>query len=179
MKLWWHVLGSLVPRHQIFRARPAALLKNRVWTLSLRKLGQVYIQWSVNWVLVTLSATSIVCFGAKKFASWVFVMMHNAFYFTWAISLVRQHADILVWLRPKFTSERVQTLFSDKSAGHVWKIWSGDKTMWWVAARCATEAFSTTCVVNIEECEDWSQWSETGSWSWVWIHLSNCCVCYH
>ena len=26
---------SLVPRHQIFRARPVALSKNRVWTLSL------------------------------------------------------------------------------------------------------------------------------------------------
>ena len=33
---------SLVPRHQIFRARPAALSKNRVWTLSLVKLGRNY-----------------------------------------------------------------------------------------------------------------------------------------
>ena len=29
--------NSLVPRHQIFRARPAALSKNRVWTRSLVK----------------------------------------------------------------------------------------------------------------------------------------------
>ena len=43
---------SLIPRHQIFRARPAALSKNRVWTLSLRKLGQVYLRRSVNWVIV-------------------------------------------------------------------------------------------------------------------------------
>ena len=41
--------GSLVPRHPIFRARPAALSKNRVWTRSLRKLGHVYIWRSVNW----------------------------------------------------------------------------------------------------------------------------------
>ena len=33
---------SLVPRHQIFRARPAALSKNRVWTPSLVKLGCNY-----------------------------------------------------------------------------------------------------------------------------------------
>ena len=33
---------SLVPRHQIFRARPAALSKNRVWTPSLVKLGRNY-----------------------------------------------------------------------------------------------------------------------------------------
>ena len=37
---------------QIFRARPADSSKNRVWTLSLRKLGQVYIWWEVNWVIV-------------------------------------------------------------------------------------------------------------------------------
>ena len=43
---------NLVPRHQIFRACPAALSKNRVWTLSLRKLGQVYIWRAVNWVIV-------------------------------------------------------------------------------------------------------------------------------
>ena len=33
---------------QIFRARPADSSKNRVWTLSLRKLGQVYIWRAVN-----------------------------------------------------------------------------------------------------------------------------------
>ena len=37
---------------QIFRARPADSSKNRVWTLSLRKLGQVYIWRAVNWVIV-------------------------------------------------------------------------------------------------------------------------------
>ena len=35
--------GSLVPRHQIFRARPVALSKNRVWTRSLVKLGRNYM----------------------------------------------------------------------------------------------------------------------------------------
>ena len=34
------IVPSLVPRHQIFRARPAALSKNRVWTRSLVKLGR-------------------------------------------------------------------------------------------------------------------------------------------
>ena len=34
--------ASLVPRHQIFRARSAALSKNRVWTRSLVKLGRNY-----------------------------------------------------------------------------------------------------------------------------------------
>ena len=37
---------------QIFRVRPADSSKNRVWTLSLRKLGQVYIWRAVNWVIV-------------------------------------------------------------------------------------------------------------------------------
>ena len=37
---------------KIFRARPADSSKNRVWTLSLRKLGQVYIRQAVNWVIV-------------------------------------------------------------------------------------------------------------------------------
>jgi len=47
-------------------------------------------------VLITLSATSSVCFGAKKFASWLFMMTHNAIYFTWGIWLVRQHDTTLV-----------------------------------------------------------------------------------
>ena len=37
---------------QIFHGRPADSLKNRVWTLSLRKLGQVYIWRVINWVIV-------------------------------------------------------------------------------------------------------------------------------
>ena len=37
-----HRDDSLVPRHQIFRVRPAALSKNRVWTPSLVKLGRNY-----------------------------------------------------------------------------------------------------------------------------------------
>ena len=37
---------------QIFRARPVDSSKNRVWTLSLRKLGQVYLWQSIDWVLV-------------------------------------------------------------------------------------------------------------------------------
>ena len=36
------VTDSLVSRHQIFRARHAALSKNRVWTPSLVKLGRNY-----------------------------------------------------------------------------------------------------------------------------------------
>ena len=67
---------------QIFRACPADSSKNRVWTLSLRKLGQVYIWRAVNWVIVgvnyIISDQHSVCFGAKKFASWLFMMTHNA-----------------------------------------------------------------------------------------------------
>ena len=37
---------------QVFCVRPADPSKKRVWRLSLRKLGQVYIQRSVNWVIV-------------------------------------------------------------------------------------------------------------------------------
>ena len=74
-------------------------------------------------MLITLSATSSICFAGKKFASWLFVMTHNAIYFTWATWLVWQNANMLVWLRPSFTSECVQTLFFDKGAGRVWKIW--------------------------------------------------------
>ena len=46
----WAVL--VLSPDQIFRTRPADSSKNRVWTLSLRKLGQVYIWWAVNWVIV-------------------------------------------------------------------------------------------------------------------------------
>ena len=42
-------------------------------------------------------------------------MTHNAIYFIWAIWLARKHAIMLVWLRPSFTSECVQTLFFDKA----------------------------------------------------------------
>ena len=45
-------VGLVSSPDQIFRARPADSSKNRVWTLSLRKLGQVYIWWAVNWVIV-------------------------------------------------------------------------------------------------------------------------------
>ena len=45
-------LGVVSSPDQIFRARPADSSKNRVWTLSLRKLGQVYIWRAVNWVIV-------------------------------------------------------------------------------------------------------------------------------
>ena len=77
-----------------------------------------------NDMLLQLSASSSICFATQKeIASWLFVMMHNAIYFTWVIWLVRQHADTLVWLHSSFTSERVQTLFFDKAAGRVRKIW--------------------------------------------------------
>ena len=44
--------GVVSSPDQIFRARPADSSKNRVWTLSLGKLGQVYIWQAVNWVIV-------------------------------------------------------------------------------------------------------------------------------
>ena len=37
--------------------------------------------------------------------------------------MVRQHGNMLVWLRPSFTNEGVQTLFFDKATGRVPKIW--------------------------------------------------------
>ena len=111
--MFWHTLVGWVELveardtivsspDQIFRVRHADSSKNRVRTLSVRKLGHVYIWRSVNWVLITLSATSSICLGAKKIASWLFVMTHNTIYFTSAIRLVRQHANMLVWLHPSF-----------------------------------------------------------------------------
>ena len=44
--------GIVSSPDQTFRVRPADSSKNRVWTLSLRKLGQVYIWRAVNWVIV-------------------------------------------------------------------------------------------------------------------------------
>ena len=69
---------------QIFRMRPADSSKNRVWTLSLRKLGQVYIWQTGNWVIVGVNY--IISYQQhllwhQKFASWLFVMTHNAIYF--------------------------------------------------------------------------------------------------
>jgi len=43
--------SSLIPR-PILRVRLPDSPKNRGWTLSLQKLGQIYIQQSVNWVIV-------------------------------------------------------------------------------------------------------------------------------
>ena len=45
---------SLVPRTN-FCTHPADLSKNRVWTLSLWKLGHVYVWWSVNWIIVDVN----------------------------------------------------------------------------------------------------------------------------
>ena len=46
--LEWEGMGdfSLLPRRQIFRARPVALSKNRVWTRSLVKLGHNHMSVS-------------------------------------------------------------------------------------------------------------------------------------
>ena len=38
----------------------------------------------------------------------------------------------------------------------------------WVAARCATEAFSTTSAVHIEDCEDWWSFGCCGSVAEHW-----------
>ena len=78
---------SLVPGHQIFHVHPAALSKNGVWTLSLQKLGHVYMWRSVNGVTVGLNYIisflhRLICFAVKEFASWLFAMTHNAIYFT-------------------------------------------------------------------------------------------------
>ena len=61
---------------QIFRVCPVDSSQNRVWTLSLRKLGQVYIWLSGNWVIVGVNYIISICFGTQKFASWQFMMMH-------------------------------------------------------------------------------------------------------
>ena len=68
---YFGVLSRVVssPDTPITCARPAALSRNRVWTLSLRELGQVYIQWSVNCIIVGVNYT--ICYqkhllGAKK-----------------------------------------------------------------------------------------------------------------
>ena len=80
-------------------------------------------------MLITLPATSSICFGTKKFASWLFVMMHSVIYFTWAIWLVWQHADMLVWLRPSFTMWTCpDPIFRQGCRVHVKDLASDDKT---------------------------------------------------
>ena len=80
-------------------------------------------------MLITLPATSSICFGTKKFASWLFVMMHSVIYFTWAIWLVWQHADMLVWLRPSFTMWTCpDPIFRQGCRAHVKDLASDDKT---------------------------------------------------
>ena len=49
---WLGLGGPSLASDQIFRARPADSSKNRVWTLSLQKLGQVNIWGAVNSVIV-------------------------------------------------------------------------------------------------------------------------------
>ena len=48
----WSILSLVSSPDPIFHVCPVDSSKNRVWTLSLRKLGQVYIRRSVNWVIV-------------------------------------------------------------------------------------------------------------------------------
>ena len=76
-------------------------------------------------MLITLLATSSVCIGAKNLqAGCLWWRKHNLLYLSNLIGATsRQHADTLVWLRPSFTSERVQTLFFDKATGRAQKIW--------------------------------------------------------
>ena len=125
-----HGVDSLVPRPN-FLCAACRLVKNRVWTLPLWKMGQVYIWWAVNWIIVGVNyiisyqQQHLLC--CQKSCK-LFMMTHNAIYSTWAIWLVWQHADTLIWLRPNFTNERVQTLFFNKAAGRTWKfgVWGRD-----------------------------------------------------
>ena len=51
--IWCTAIYSLVPRPNFFfTGALQTRWKNRVWTLSLRKLGQVYIWRVINWVIV-------------------------------------------------------------------------------------------------------------------------------
>jgi len=86
--LWSTVQGSLIPRHTYYSCAPCRIVENRVWTLSLWELGQVYIQWSVNWIIVGVNYIihyQMHLLGAKRIANWLFAMTHNAIYFAWAI----------------------------------------------------------------------------------------------
>ena len=69
--------SSLVPRHQIFHARPAASSKNRVWTLSLVKLGRNHMNMShqsdcsgkVNCISAITNMQACKFFGTKANAA--------------------------------------------------------------------------------------------------------------
>ena len=66
---------------QIFRT-PCELAENRVWTLSIGKLGQVDIRLLVIVSVNYFISSSSICFGAKKSASWLSVTTTNVMYFT-------------------------------------------------------------------------------------------------
>ena len=59
-------------------------------------------------MLITLSTTSSICFGTKKFASWLFVMMHNLLYLSNLIGETTcRYARIIVNVsRPYFRQDR-------------------------------------------------------------------------
>ena len=80
--MWFQLLTSDLLNKSI---RETTILEDNQSAISLvPRPKQVYIWWTVNWVIVgvnTSSATGSVCFCAKKFASWLFMMTHN---FTWA-----------------------------------------------------------------------------------------------
>ena len=66
---------------------------------------------------------------------------------------------------PKLLRDLSHSIFSARGENRgKWEGWQLLGVEPWVAPRCATEAFSTTCAVHIEDCEGW-WWSATAAWA--------------
>jgi len=90
-------------------------------------------------VLITLSATSSLCFGAKKIASWLFMMTHNAIYLSNLIGTTTWHyAPVLPVKvsRPYFTTR-------PQGAREKFGVWGRDYCL--IPSREARELRFHTC----------------------------------
>ena len=99
---------------QIFQARPVALSKNRVCTLSLWKLGQVYIKLSVIMALSVILPAALVLEPKNL----------QAGYLWWHLYLIYFSEQCDWWdnMLIHLYDDHVQTLFSTRPQG-AWKIW--------------------------------------------------------
>ena len=78
-------------------------------------------------MLITLSATSSVCFGAKKFASWLFMMTHNAIYLSNLIGATTWHYARII--TPQFYQWRCpDPIFRQGRRARAKNLVSGDET---------------------------------------------------
>ena len=111
-----------------------------LWTLSLWKLGQIYIWWSGNWVIVGVNYIISVRFGTQKFASWLFMTMHNANLLCLSNLIGATTCQYACIIMPQFYKWMCpDPIFRQGRRAHVKNLVSGDETTLWLEVAIANE----------------------------------------